>query len=162
LQRAKRLENLIHTIDKTINHLEGKIDMSTQEFFTGFDEETQKVYEKEAAERWDPKEVKATSQRWNNYSAAKKKQIMAEGNGVYTDLLAEMDKGYDCPEVQQIIGRWHQHIRNFYEPSVERLRGLGWGYENDPAFSAFYEKMHPDMPRFIHQAIDCYCDNLSE
>ena len=136
--------------------------MSTQDFFAGFDEETQKEYEKEAAERWDVEEVKATSQRWNNYSEAKKKQIIAEGNTVYTDLLAEMDKGIDSPELRQIIGRWHQHMRYFYEPSVERLRGLGWGYENDPAFAAFYEKMHPDMPRFIHQAIDYYCDHLNE
>lgn len=162
VQKAERLDSLIQTIDKTINHLEGQNDMSTQEFFTGFDEETQKAYEKEAAERWDPDEVKATSQRWNNYSAAQQKQIMAEGNAVYTDLLAVMDKGVDSPEVQQIIGRWHQHMRYFYEPSVERLRGLGWGYENDPAFSAFYEKMNPDMPQFIHQAIDYYCDNLNE
>ena len=162
VQRAKRLDSLIQTIDKTIDHLEGKIDMSTQDLFAGFDEETQKAYAKEAAERWDPEEVKATSQRWNNYSEAKKMQILAEGNAVYADLLAEMDKGYDSPEVQQIIGRWHQHMRYFYEPSVERLRGLGWGYENDPAFSAVYEKMHPDMPQFIHQAIDFYCDGLSE
>jgi DNA-binding transcriptional MerR regulator len=162
VQKARRLDNLIHTIDKTIDHLEGKLEMSTQDFFAGFDEETQKEYEKEAAERWDVEEVKATSQRWNNYSEAKRKQIIAEGNTVYTDLLAEMDKGIDSPEVQQIIGRWHQHMRYFYEPSVERLRGLGWGYENDPAFAAFYEKMHPDMPRFIHQAIDYYCDHLNE
>ena len=49
-QKAKRLDSLIQTIDKTIDHLEGNIEMSTNEFFTGFDEETQKAYEKEAAE----------------------------------------------------------------------------------------------------------------
>jgi len=162
VQRATRLDNLIQTIDRTIDHLEGKSDMNTQDFFDGFDEETQKAYEKEAAERWDAEEVKASSQRWNSYSKAKQKQIMAEGNAVYTDLTTEMDKGYGSSEVQQIIGRWHQHMRYFYEPSVERLRGLGWNYENDPAFSAFYLKLHPDMPHFIHEAIDYYCDNLSE
>ena len=92
--------------------------MSTNEFFEGFDEETQKAYEKEAAERWDAEEVKATSQKWNNYSAYQKKQIMEEGNVIYMDLLAEMDKGVESVEVQQIIGRWHQHLRHFYEPSA--------------------------------------------
>lgn len=161
-ERTKQLNSLIQTIDKTIDHLEGKIEMSSNEFFTGFDEVTQKAYEKEAAERWDANEVKATSQRWNNYTAVQKKQIMDEGNAIYTDLLAEMDEGVDSPEVQQIIGRWHQHLRYFYEPSVERLRGLGWAYANDPAFSSFYEKMHPDMPQFISNAITVYCNNLSE
>lgn len=161
-QRAKRLNSLIQTIDKTIDHLQGKVEMSTNEFFTGFDEETQKAYEKEAAERWDADEVKATSQRWNNYSTYQQKQIMEEGNVIYIDLLAVMDKGADSLEVQQTIGRWHQHLRYFYEPTVERMRGLGWGYTNDPAFAAFYEKIHPDMPQFISQAIAIYCDNLSE
>ena len=110
VQKARRLDNLIQTIDKTIDHLEGKIDMSSNEFFTGFDEETQKAYEKEAAERWDAEEVQATSQRWNNYSAYQKKQIMDEGNVIYTDLLAEMDKGVDSPEVQAIIARWHEQV----------------------------------------------------
>lgn len=163
-QRAKRLESLIQTIDKTIDHLEGNIEMNTNDFFAGFDEATQKRYEEEAAERWDADEVRATSQRWNNYSAYQKKQIMDEGNVIYVDLLGEMEKGasVDAPEVQQIIGRWHQHMRYFYEPSVERLRGLGWGYANDPAFAAFYEKIHPDMPQYISQAITVYCDNLGE
>lgn len=159
-QKANRLDNLIQTIDKTIDHLKGNIEMSSNEFFTGFDEETQKEYEKEAAERWDAEEVKATTQRWNNYSAYQKKQIMDEGNAVYTDLLAAMDKGVDSPEVQAIIGRWHEHLRYFYEPSVERMRGLGWGYANDPAFATFYEKIHPNMPQFISEAIAIYCDNL--
>lgn len=162
VQKARRLDNLIQTIDKTIDHLEGNIKMSTNEFFTGFDEETQKAYEKEAAERWDADEVKATSQRWNNYSAYQKKQIMEEGSVIYTDLLAVMNKGTDSPEVQAIIARWHEHLRYFYEPSIERLRGLGWGYANDPAFAAFYEKMHPDMPQFISEAITIYCDNLED
>ncbi|MCA9980813.1 MAG: MerR family transcriptional regulator, partial [Anaerolineales bacterium] len=44
-QRAKRLENLMHTIDKTIQHLQGELEMSSQEFFGGFSEEQQKEYE---------------------------------------------------------------------------------------------------------------------
>ena len=86
---------------------------------------------------------------------------MEEANVIYSDLRAAMDKGVESPEVQQIIGRWHQHINYFYEPSVERLRGLGWAYANDPAFAAFYEKIDPDMPQFISRAIVIYCDNLS-
>ena len=161
-QRVKRLEGLIQTIDNTIDHLQGTTAMRAQEFFVGFDEETQKAYEEEAAERWDADEVKGTTQRWQNYSVTQKKDIMAESEAIYVDLLAAMEQGVESSEVQQIIGRWHQHLRYFYEPSVERMRGLGWAYAHDPAFSAVYEKMHPDMPQFIHQAITYYCDKLGE
>jgi hypothetical protein len=35
---------------------------------------------------------------------------------------------------------------------------LGQGYEEDPDFVKFYEKLHPDMPSFFRKAIDYYCD----
>jgi len=38
---------------------------------------------------------------------------------------------------------------------------LGNSYENDPSFAAFYARIHPDLPQFIHQAIDRYCQNLA-
>ncbi len=30
-------------------------------------------------------------------------------------------------KVQAILARWHEHIRYFYEPTLEILRGLGEG-----------------------------------
>ncbi len=159
-QRAERLHELIHTIDQTILHLKGEIHMSTEALFIGFDEETQARYEQEAMERYDPEIVKDSARRWKNYSTAQKAQIGAEGEAVYRDLLAHMSEGPESTAVQQIITRWHQHLRYFYEPTVEIMLGLAQGYEEDPAFAAFYEKLHPDMPRFLRQAIEHYCQQL--
>ena len=68
-----------------------------------------------------------------------------------------MSKGYDSPVVQQIVARWHQHLRYFYEPSVERLRGLGQLYVDDPDFRANYVKVDPKLPEFFRDAIVFYC-----
>jgi len=160
-QRAKQLDELLHTIDQTIMHLKGEIQMNTEDLFAGFDEETQQRYEQEAYERYDPEIVRASVQRWKNYDADQKAQIGAEGEAVYRDLLAHMDEGPDSTAVQQIIARWHQHLRYFYEPTEEIMLGLAQGYEEDPAFAAFYEKLHPDMPRFLRQAIEHYCQQLT-
>lgn len=73
-----------------------------------------------------------------------------------------MDEEADSTAVQQIIARWHQHLRYFYEPTTEILLGLAQGYEEDPDFAAFYEKLHPDMPHFLRQAIEHYCLALPE
>jgi len=134
--------------------------MSTESLFVGFDEETQARYEQEAMERYDPEIVKASARRWRNYSTAQKTQIGAEGEAVYRDLLVHMSEGPESTVVQQIIARWHQHLRYFYEPTTEIMLGLAQGYEEDPAFAAFYEKLHPDMPRFLRQAIEHYCRQL--
>lgn len=157
-KRVGRLNKLILTLDQTILHLNGEIEMSTQDLFIGFDEETQEAYAEEAAQRWDAEKVKASNQRWKDYSAEKKAAILAEGKAIHEDLLAHMGEGYGSEAVQATVGRWYEHLRHFYEPSLEIFRGLGQGYEEDPAFAAFYQKLHPDMPRFFRQAIDHYCD----
>lgn len=94
---------------------------------------------------------------WNSYTPEQKKRIMAESQAIYHDLVDNMDKGYASPEVQQIIARWHQHLRYFYEPSTERLRGLGQMYTEHSEFVATFRAIHPDLPEFLNQAIQYYC-----
>jgi DNA-binding transcriptional MerR regulator len=156
-QKAERLNRLINTVDNTILHLKGELEMGQKSFFEGFTEEKQKQYEQQARQRYGDAEVKESTDRWNRYTPEQKEKIKAEGEAIYRDVLANMDKGYDSPEVQQAIARWHQHLRYFYEPSYERLMGLAQLYTEQPDFVATYRKMHPDMPQFLYKAIEFYC-----
>ena len=160
--RIERLQTLMHTVDSTIMHLVGEIDMSKKQLFSGFSEEKQKQYEAEIATdpRYDQNKVKESQRNWKSYSAEKKEQIRVEGGAIYTDLIAAMDKGADSPEVQAIMARWHQHLRYFYEPTPEILRGLGQMYNQHPDFIATFQQMHPDLPAFLEQAVTHYCDVL--
>ncbi|WP_420631848.1 MerR family transcriptional regulator [Candidatus Leptofilum sp.] len=160
-QQAERLNQLIETIDNTILHLEGKIEMDNKDLFAGFDEAKQKEYAKEAERRWDPKLVRESNQRWSRLSKDEQKAIMQEGNQIYLDMVKQLGNLPDSEDVQAIVARWHQHTRHFYEPSFATLRGLGQGYANDPAFRAKFEAMHPDLPDFLQAAITVYCDNNS-
>lgn len=159
-QRISRLNHLIDTIDNTIQHLRGEKEMSTQELFQGFDDETQARYEQEAAELYGAETVRESSRRWKSYTAEDKARIMAEGGQTYRDLAHMLDRDPADADVQAAMGRWHQHIRAFYEPTPDILRGLGHAYEEQPEFAAFYEAIHPDMPGFLRRAIDRYVDML--
>lgn len=159
-KRVGRLNHLIETIDKTIRHLRGEKEMSAQELFQGFDDETQARYEQEAAEMYDAETVRETSRRWKSYTAEDKARIMTEGGQIYHDLADMLDRDPADAEVQAAIGRWHQHLRAFYEPTPEVLRGLGDGYAENPEFAAFFAAMHPDLPDFLRRAIDQYVDTL--
>ncbi len=159
-QKASRISSLIRTIDKTVAHLKGEREMSTKQLFEGFDEATQQRYEQEATQRYGEKNVKESVRRWNRYSPQEKAQIGAEGEAIYRDFLTCIHDDPASAEVQEIVGRWHQHLRYFYEPSPEVLAALGQRYNEDPAFMATFEKIHPELPQFLRQAIEHYCEEM--
>lgn len=159
--RQERLYHLIETVDRTILHLKGHAIMSEKKLFEPFNTEQQEEYEREAAQRW-PETYKESARRWKSYSDAEKSRIGEEGNAVYLDLVAALDQDPGSEMVQKIVARWHQHLRYFYEPSVEMLRGLGRMYVDDLRFAANFARIHPDLAQFHQKAIDIYCDRLEE
>ena len=156
-ERVDRLNRLIETVDHTILHIQGKVEMSKQDFYKGFDEEKQKRYEQEARERYGD-EAMARTKDWNAYTPEQKNDILAEGHEINMSIVANMDRGFDSAEVQYWIGRWHNAINTyFYECSLEIFEALGHGYYQDSEFKAFYEKIHPGLAAFMEQAMTHYC-----
>lgn len=136
--------------------------MSKQQLFRGFTPQEEKRYEEEARQRWGDEEVGASYQRWNSYSQEQKEAIKSEGEAIYLDLVSaiEVEKSPTSPEVQVMIARWHQHMRHFYEPPVARLQGLGQMYVDSPDFADRFRELHPDLPEFMRDAINHYCESL--
>ena len=132
--------------------------MSKKQIFEGFSEEQVEEYAEEARQRWDPKLVNESMMLWKSYSEEKKKAIGAEGEANYWEIFDNRDKGYNSPEVQAGVAKWHQHLRYFYEPTIEILSGLGYGYRDDPDFRATFEKFSPEFPDFLCEAIQFYCE----
>jgi len=160
-EKIDRLQTLISTVDNTVLHLVGEIEMSKKKkMFEGFSEEKQKEYEKEAERRWGSENVRESVKRWDSYTEAQKDAIKQEGGAIYQGLADNMAKGPDADEIQQLLGKWHQHIRYFYEPSIDVLRGLGNTYHDDPDFNSFFTAIHPDLPAFMKKAIAVYVDVL--
>ena len=157
-KRVERLNHLINTVEKTILHLNGGITMSRKQVFEGFNQEQVEEYAEEARQRWDPKLVNESMMLWKSYSEEKKKAIGAEGEANYWEIFDNRDKGYNSPEVQAGVAKWHQHLRYFYEPTIEILSGLGYGYRDDPDFRATFEKFSPEFPDFLCEAIQFYCE----
>ena len=133
--------------------------MSDKELFEGFDEGKQRRYAEEARQRWGTSEVDTSNNLWATYSDARKAAVLSEGEAIRRDLAAAMASGPTSDEIQKLVARWHQHLRNFYEPSIGRLRGLGQLYVDDPAFRANYAKLDPKLPEFFRDAIEYYCDH---
>lgn len=160
--RIGRLQDLIATVDRTIQFVNGEQDMSHKQLFSGFSEEEEKRYTQEARAQWGAETVDASTRLWNSYTQQQKAHILAEGGAIYAGLAALIGQPPDSPAVQATIARWHQHLRYFYEPTVEMLRGLGQLYVDHPDFKRNIGQFHPDLPAFMRAAIEVYCDGLEE
>ncbi len=161
-EKIVRLEKLISTVDSTITHLAEKVIMSKKQLFEGFSDEKQKEYERSARLQWGPDIVNESIKLWNSYTKEEKQRIGEEGNQVYSDLVDALEAGTPAQsaEVQAILERWHQHLRYFYEPTLDILRGLGEAYNSHPGFIATFTRIHPDLPGFLQEGITQYVDDL--
>jgi DNA-binding transcriptional MerR regulator len=157
-ERVKRINCLIETVDKTIQHIQGEIIMDNQDFYQGFDEEKQKEYAREAEQRWGSPAADS-QKRWESFTREQKNAALAENHAITAGLSAEMQKGYDSPDVQYWIDRWYKAInQNFYACSLEIFENLGHMYVDDERFTATYENVRPGMARFMEQAMTYYCE----
>lgn len=162
LDKSDRLLKLVKTVDDTIEHLQGAKTMTKRQLFQAFSDEKQKEYEREVRLQYDPQIVNQSVKRWNNYSQAQKEAIGNEGNQVYSDMVEAIEAGQDSTseEVQAILKRWHAHLRYFYEPTLDILRGLGDLYTTHPDFIANFAKIHPDLAEYMRTGINQYVDDL--
>ncbi len=126
--------------------------------------EKQKEYEREIRLQYGPELVNESIRRYNSYTEAQRKAIGEEGNAIYRDLVAALEAGKPPAgnRVQAILARWHQHIRYFYEPPTEVLRGLGDLYTTHPDFIKNFARLHPDLGEFMKQGINVYVDALED
>lgn len=161
-RRAQRLEQLIETVEKTIQHLEGDTTMSKKEMFTGFSEEQQKEYFKEAEEIYDPKLVRQSQRRWENYTQQQKDDVRAQGEAIHLAILEHMDEGAHSPAVQEQVAALHRHfVTSYYDCTFEIFRNLGQMWVEDPRFKAVYEEIKPGFAEFLREAVGIYTEGKS-
>jgi MerR family transcriptional regulator, thiopeptide resistance regulator len=159
-KKIGQLETITRTVDETILYMKGKKQMTTNEMFTGFSEEQQAEYEKEAMQMYDPETVKASNAKWKGYGKEKQQQILIESGQIYVDMIAAMPKGAASPEAQACVERWRKNMDHFWSPSLEQLNGLGNLYNEDARFKANFEKMQPGLAEFMREAIREYVRGL--
>lgn len=117
---------------------------------------------KEISKKYGNSEINDAKKNWKSYGDDKKKSILQESEDIFLELAELKDKDVDSIEVQEIMVRWHNFIKNFYNPSIEVLRGLGNMYYNDPRFNKKFREIDPDLPDFLNEAIKKYVDTLED
>jgi DNA-binding transcriptional MerR regulator len=153
--KIDHLHSLIETIDATIEHVLGETPMSKKQFFKPFSDEKQKDYEREIRLQYGPESVKESQRNWGSYSKAEQQKVLDE---IVAAIKAQTPA--NSAEAQSLMTRWHNHIRYFYEPTLEILRGLGELYTTHPDFITNFAKLHAELGDYMKVAINQYVDDL--
>jgi DNA-binding transcriptional MerR regulator len=165
-QKKIRLENMIETVNKTLNAVSKGKKLSQQEMFIGMDtqaiEAHKQKYAKEVKDKWGQTNAYQESQKKTaNYSPTDWERIHSQTNEIYARIVAGRPDGIASPQVQAAVADLRQSIcENYYNCTPEIFGGLGEMYASDPRFEAFYEKIEPGLALFLSEAIAYYCAHL--
>jgi DNA-binding transcriptional MerR regulator len=162
-QKAERLQKLMQTIEKTIHHLKGEMEMQNEELYYGFDKEQQKKYEKELIERFGKQAEEGIKQSYQNIKQWKKNdfdEIKALGDEINKEMTELLRKGSDVKskEVQEVIHKHFNMVNRFYTPTKEVYSGLGQLYVDHPDFRKLYDVFHPQLAEYYRDAMKQYAE----
>ena len=159
-QGLDQTQQLIKTIDKTVEHLRGKYKMKGEELYYGFESEKQKQYEKDLVAKGIVSQdfMDQYKAKTKNWSLKDKDAFIQEGKDINEALISTINKKLksSSEEVQAIIRRHHAWVG--WNPTKEKYIGLSQLYLTSE-FKKFYEKQHPDLLEFIVGAMKVFAEN---
>ena len=114
-------------------------------------------YEEEVQQRWGETDAyKESSRRTATYTKADWERFKAESEANGLEIAALMDEGVpaDDPRAMDAVDRARLQIDTWFYPCSHEMHvGLAEMYIADPRFTATYEKIHPGMAQYVHDAI---------
>jgi DNA-binding transcriptional MerR regulator len=162
MKKAARTQDLLTTVEKTIERMKGKRNMDIKEFYQGFSDEKIEYYRQEVRKRWGEKALQESESRVRKMGKEKFAEIQAEGGRIFRNIADNMGKGPESLVVREQIGKWRVWLENFHHYSDEAVLGLGRGYSQDPEFAEFFNKIHGGLAEFMTQAVEYYFSGKNE
>ncbi|WP_409304506.1 MerR family transcriptional regulator [Peribacillus sp. SCS-155] len=160
LERRKRLDQIIATVEKTILYVKGEIEMSNNEKFIGFDF-THNPYEQEARERWGDKAVDEANAKVGKMSGTEQETMKNEMDAIYTKLAALRFGSPSSTDAQAAIQEWYNLLNNIGSYSFDAFKGLGQLYVDDKRFTKNINKYGDGLAEFMRDAMAVYADRTN-
>jgi MerR family transcriptional regulator, thiopeptide resistance regulator len=163
-EKITRLNNLVNTIDTTINYLEGKQTMEEKKLFYGFDTEKQTQYEESLRKRYGNRieaHIKQSKAHVKDWTMQDWQKSGKEFDAICKDLAIHLEQGnsVDSPQVQTIIKRHYEWLKKFWTPNKESYIGLGIGY-TEKEWNERFEPYHPKLAQYLAEGMNFFAENL--
>ena len=161
--RKNHLEDLILTVRKTIDDIEGGTKMSDREKFETFKRRVvaanEEQYGREIRKKYGDEAVDRSNANILALTEAEYQQWKDLGEEIITALTHAVENGENPTgaEGQRIAAlhrRWLSYSWEAYTPQAHA--GLGQLYTADERFTAYYDKAVPGCAAFLRDAISAY------
>lgn len=161
LRRRDRIDTLIATIDKTINHQSNKekVMLKPEELYEGLSKEAAQNYRTQAIEKYGKEAVRTSEQSLMKLSKQQIADLKKEQQEVTKALFMLKNEDHTSNKVQQLIQRHYSVTRKFWgtdsndDPQAEQYAGLGELYKSDERFTLVDGKPQPEFAQFLSEAM---------
>lgn len=163
--RKNKVEDLLVTINKTIDHLKQKTFMKPEELYEGLPKETAEAYRKEAVESFGKEAVEKSEKALLKMSKDEFKALGREQQEI-GDALFELMKTEkpESDEVQKLIARHYVVIRKCWgthgssDKQALPYAGLGELYVSDERYTMKDGIPQPEYALFLSKAMKYYSE----
>ena len=155
--KRNRMDRMIATLTKTIQHHKGEIPMTNQEKFQGFDFSSN-PYEEEARQRWGEDAVAKSKAKVGKMNADKQKAMGDVMNAIYFRLADIRHTDPASAEAQTAIAEWFHFLNQMGNYSLEAFKGLGEMYVADERFTKNIDQFGDGLSVFMRDAMAVYAE----
>lgn len=163
ISRRNQLDQLILTVEKTIEYKKGEISMSNKEKFEGFKKEklkeNEEKYGKEIRDKYGKETVEASNKKFMNLSEEDFNEMQRLESEVFENLLKVSDSGDLDSEEAKKVYKNHKKWLCFSWPSYskEAHAGLAEMYVADERFAKYYnDKADKEVVEILRDIIVKY------
>ncbi|MGN9863522.1 MerR family transcriptional regulator [Bacillus swezeyi] len=159
LEKRRRLNQMIATIDKTIQFAKGEIEMTNEEKFAGFDF-SQDPYEEEARKHWGDEAVDKSKAHIASMSEAERKTMEQQFDAIYRKIAALRKSPPDSEEAQAAIKEWYDFLNTNtgHHYSLEAFKCIGQLYVDDERFTKNIDQYGAGLAKFMCDAMAVFAD----
>lgn len=151
LDKREKINEMIKTIEKTIQYGKGEVNMTNEERFKGF-EFGDNPFEQEARDRWGDEAIDESNKKVAQFGP----EIQIEMNRIYAELAKIRHLSPTSDEAQVAIGEWYDLLNKIGSYSLEAFKGLGEMYVADERFTKNIDKFGEGLAVFMRDTMTAY------
>ena len=159
IEKRNKVDKMIETIDKTIKHMAGEIQMTNEERFEGINVGFNQ-FEEEARRRWGNQSIDEINAKLKGMSKDEQNDLSDRWDMIFNKLACLRDQSPESHEVQATIKEWYDFLnKNFSKYSLDAFYGLGQLYINDERFTKNIDQYGEGLAKLMSEAMEVFTNN---